>query len=121
VMIIGLLAGAAIHLMYGNVEVARIERARGDIQSLKTQLFLYESANGSFPSTEQGLQALVQMPNSPPAPRRWIRLLPALPADPWGMPYHYRYPTTKNSAEGYDLFTAAKDKQPNTADDIGNW
>jgi general secretion pathway protein G len=121
VMIIALLAGAAIFLMRRNVDIARIERARNDIETIKTQLQYYEVSNGTLPSTEQGLQALVQKPNGDPQPRRWMSLLPSIPLDPWGSPYQYRFPSAKNSLDGYDLFTAAKDKQAATDDDFGNW
>jgi general secretion pathway protein G len=121
VMIIALLAGAAVYKMYQNVEIARVERARSDIQNIKTQLLYYEVSNGTLPTTEQGLQALVQRPPGDPAPKRWMQLLPSIPEDPWGMPYHYRSPSVLNSPDGFDLFAAAKDKKPNTSDDVGNW
>jgi general secretion pathway protein G len=121
VMIIALLAGSAIYLMRGNVDQARMTRCDSDIETIKTQLQFYEVRNGNFPSTEQGLRALVEKPSGEPQPRRWSQLIPSIPDDPWGTPYQYRYPTTKNSKDGYDLFSAGKDKQPNTSDDIGNW
>jgi general secretion pathway protein G len=121
VMIIALLAGAAVYKMYQNVEIARIERARSDIQNIKTQLLYYEVSNGTLPTTEQGLQALVQRPAGDPAPKRWMQLLPSIPEDPWGVPYQYRSPSILNSPDGFDLFAVAKDKKPNTADDVGNW
>jgi general secretion pathway protein G len=121
VMIIALLAGSAIYLMRGNVDQTRMTRADADIETIKTQLQFYDVRNGGFPSTEQGLRALVERPSGDPQPRKWSQLMPDIPLDPWGTPYHYRYPSTKNSKDGYDLFSPGKDKQPNTADDIGNW
>lgn len=121
VMIIAILGGAAVYRMYQNVEIARIERARADIQNIKTQLLYYEVSNGHLPSTEQGLRALVQRPSGDPEPRKWMPLLPAVPEDPWGVPYQYRSPSILNSPDGFDLFAVARDKKPNTADDVGNW
>jgi general secretion pathway protein G len=121
VMIIALLAGSAIYLMRNNVEVARIVRARQDIENLKTQVQLYEVANGTYPSTEQGLRALVQMPEGEPQPRRWTQLATDIPIDPWGTAYALRTPAVHSSTESYDLFSYAKDKLPDTRDDIGNW
>jgi general secretion pathway protein G len=121
VMIIALLAGSAIYLMRKNVFIAQEEgRVRPDIQTIMTQLQMYESFNGVLPSTEQGLQALVTAPSGDPQPRHWRNLMPSVPTDPWGSPYQYRCPATKSS-EGYDLFSLGKDRTANTADDIGNW
>jgi general secretion pathway protein G len=120
VMIIALLAGSAIYLMRGNVDQAKFTRADADIQNLLTQLQMYEVQNGTYPSSQQGIQALVERPTGEPQPRRWRRLLDNVPLDPWGTPYLIRNPATKSKA-GIDLFSAGPDHQPNTADDIGNW
>jgi general secretion pathway protein G len=121
VMIIALLAGSAIYLMRNNVDQARYARCDQDIENIKTQLQMYEVTNGTFPSTEQGLRALVEMPGGDPQPRRWRQLMQDVPLDPWGTPYILRYPASKSAKDPYDLFSAGKDKTPNTADDIGNW
>lgn len=120
VTIIVVLMGAAIALLTGNVEVAQEQRVIGDIQSISTQLKLYETMNYFLPSTEQGIEALVKRPSSEPQPRRWKQLLKEMPLDPWGMEYQYRYPGTKNSGS-FDLFSMGPDRKPNTEDDIGNW
>lgn len=121
VMIIALLAGSAIYLMRGNVDQARYARVDQDIENIKTQLQLYEVTNGSIPTTEQGLRALVERPSGDPQPRKWRQLMPEVPLDPWGVPYQLRSPATKSTKDSYDIFSVGKDKQPNTADDIGNW
>lgn len=121
VMIIALLAGSAIYLMRNNVDQARYARCDQDIENIKTQLQMYEVTNGTFPSTEQGLRALVEMPSGDPAPRRWRQLMQDVPLDPWGTPYVLRNPASKSQKDPYDLFSCGKDKTPNTADDIGNW
>ena len=120
VMIIALLAGSAIYLMRGNVDQAKYVRVESDVQAVQTQLQFYETQNGSMPSTEQGLRALVEKPGGDPQPRKWRQLMPEIPLDPWGTEYQLRNPGTK-SKSGYDVFSCGKDKKPNTEDDIGNW
>src|SRR4029077_14814485 len=121
VMIIALLAGSAIYLMRGNVDQAKYVRSETDIQNIMTQLQLYEVQNGTMPSTEQGLMALVVRPSGEPQPRKWRQLLPEVPLDPWGTPYQLRNPGTMSRKDGYDVFSAGKDKKIGTEDDIGNW
>jgi general secretion pathway protein G len=116
VTIIALLLGTAIYKLGGNVEYARHTRIQADIQGINTQLRLYESMNGFYPTTEQGLQALVSQPSSQPLPSRWYQLYKEMPKDPWQNPYIYRCPGIKHP-ESYDLFSAGPDRQPDTADD----
>jgi general secretion pathway protein G len=116
VTIISLLMGLAIYKTVGSIEYARRTRVASDIQAINTQLRLYESMNGFYPTTEQGLQALVSQPESDPKPARWYQLYSSLPKDPWQSDYIYRNPGTKNP-NGYDLFSAGPDRKPDTADD----
>ncbi len=120
VMIIGLLAGVAAYTLGDNLGVAKDTKIKSDLQTISTQLMVYESMNGFPPSSEQGLKALVQQPSSAPAPRNWRQLLKEVPLDPWGMEYQYTAPGKRNS-DGYDLFSAGKDRIPGTEDDMGNW
>ena len=117
VMIIGLLLGTAIYKLRGNVETARIVAVESYLQSIKTQLKLYESMNGFPPTSEQGLKALVTQPEGEPRPTRWTQLLDSVPKDPWGKDYVYVCPGRKNP-NGYDLFSSGLDRTPDTADDI---
>ena len=89
---------------------------RSDIQSIATQLKLYESMNGFLPTTEQGLQALVTQPTTDPQTQRWYQLFKELPKDPLGNKYIYLSPGRKNPS-GYDLYSAGQDRKPDTADD----
>ena len=120
VLIIVLLLGFAINKMGGSLDFARETRIKGDVQSLGTQLMVYQGTNGFFPSTEQGLKALVSKPESDPRPRSWRKLMAEVPQDPFGNEYQYQSPGSHNS-DGYDLFSAGADRKPGTADDIGNW
>ena len=116
VTIIALLMGAAIYKMTGSVEYSKHVLIAADIQGLSTQLKLYESMNGFYPTTEQGLQALVTPPGSDPKPTRWYQLYKDMPKDPWMSDYIYRNPGTKNST-GFDLYSAGPDRKADTADD----
>lgn len=122
--IIGLLAGLAISnsdKIFGQSQeaVARIFVR----DSLKTALTRYRIDVGDFPSTAEGLNVLLTSPAS--KSDRWrgpYAESPGgkLPLDPWGEPYRYRYPGTKNKG-GYDLYSVGPDKADGTEDDIGNW
>jgi general secretion pathway protein G len=120
VMIIALLAGSAIYFMGGNIEDAQRVRATSDIRSISTQLMVYQASNGFLPSTEQGVKALVSKPETEPRPRSWRQYMSEVPRDPWDQEYFYEQPGKRNP-NGYDLYSAGKDRKPGTADDIGNW
>jgi general secretion pathway protein G len=117
--IIAVLVGSAIYLLVGNIDVARESRVEADIQSISTQLRVYEMQNLRPPTTQQGLQALVTRPGGDPPPRRWRQLLEKVPLDPWGEEYVYYWPGKKN-ADGFDLFSKGPDRQEGGGDDIGN-
>jgi general secretion pathway protein G len=89
--------------------------------SIKVPLQQYNMHLGDYPNTAEGLQVLL----TPPANRaeRWrgpYLQENKLPLDPWGEPYQYRYPGTKNKS-GYDVWSKGPDRQDGTDDDIGNW
>jgi len=120
VVIISLLLGAAIYNMGGNVETARKVRVQADVSSIKTQLKLYNGLNGFYPTTQQGLKALVEQPTSEPHPRHWTQSFEQVPRDPWGNEYNYVFPG-KHNPNSFDLFSSGPDMQAGTVDDIGNW
>lgn len=112
--IIVILLGLAISKMGNPTGFAKATAVRADVQAIGTQLRLYESMNGFFPTTEQGLKALVQQATSEPRPTRWYQLFREVPKDPWGKEYIYRSPGIKHP-ESYDLYSAG----PNRIDDNG--
>jgi general secretion pathway protein G len=116
VSIIVIILGVAISKLGNTTGIAKTMRVQADVQAIKTQLQLYESMNGFFPSTEQGLGALVAQPQSDPRPTRWYQLFKEMPKDPWGSDYIYRSPGQKNPG-GYDLYSAGPDRQADTSDD----
>jgi general secretion pathway protein G len=120
--ILGLLVGVLVVNVGGNLDRGQQDAARIFVQqTMRTPLVTYRIDMGGYPTTAEGLQALV----TPPANRadRWRGPYTAdgkLPLDPWGEPYQYRYPGVKNKGE-YDLFSKGIDRLPDTEDDIGNW
>ena len=120
VLIIALLMGAAIYVMGDNLIDAQKARAQADIRAIGTQLTVYQAQNGFLPTTEQGLQALVSKPETEPKPRSWRQYMKEIPEDSWKNPYFYVQPGRHNP-DSYDLFSAGKDRKPDTEDDIGNW
>jgi general secretion pathway protein G len=115
--IIAVLVGSAIYLLVGNVDVARIQRVDTDKQAITTQLKTYEMMNYTFPTTEQGIDALVTRPSIEPVPKRWTQLLQSVPVDPWGTPYVYVYPGKLNPT-GFDLYSLGPDRRESD-DDVG--
>jgi len=92
-------------------------------ESLKTSLVRYRIDLGDYPSTDEGIKALITAPDG--KSDRWrgpyIEAKSGkVPVDPWGQDYQYRYPGTHNT-ESFDLFSMGRDKAADTPDDIGNW
>lgn len=114
--IIVILLGLAISKIGNPTGFAKTTAVRADVQAIGTQLKLYESMNGFYPTTEQGLQALVTRPDTDPQPARWYQLFKEVPKDPWQNIYIYRCPGIKHP-DSYDLFSAGPDRKPDTADD----
>lgn len=123
VVIIGLLAAVIVPQVVGRVDDARISKAKQDIQAFETALTMFRLDNFKYPTTEQGLRALVQQPADPTI-RNWRPggYLQRLNKDPWGNDYQYVYPGTRGRE--YDLFSFGADGQPGGEGvdaDIGNW
>ena len=116
VVILAVLGALVVPKILENVDKARVTRAQSDIRAIQTALDLYRLDNFKYPTTEQGLQALVAQPDTEPRPVRWYQLYKELPKDPWQNPYIYRNPGVKNP-NSYDLFSAGPDRIPDTADD----
>lgn len=121
VVIIGLLAAAVAPSFMGQIDTAAINRAKTDLRQIETALNLYRLDNFRYPSTSEGLQALVTNPGEQAAPN-WKRpYLPRLPLDPWEQPYQYTSPGQHGE---FDVFTFGADRQEGGEEinaDIGNW
>ena len=94
VVILAILAAIVVPRILQRPEQARIVAAKQDIESIENALSLYKLDNGFYPTTSQGIQALVTKPDSPPVPENWAPggYLKKLPVDPWNNPYHYMHP-----------------------------
>jgi general secretion pathway protein G len=114
--IIVILLGLAISKIGNPTGFAKQTAVRADVQAIGTQLQLYDSMNGFYPTTEQGLQALVTQPSTDPKPARWYQLFKQAPKDPWGSEYVYRCPGQRNPSS-YDLYSAGPDRRADTDDD----
>jgi len=122
VIIIAAMAAMVVPRLAGRSEQARIAIAQADVNSnIGMALKLYELDNRNFPTTEQGLKALIAKPSTNPVPINWNGpYLEKDPIDPWGSPYQYKCPGIHNPA-GYDLYSLGKDGAEGTDDDVGNW
>ncbi|RUO59651.1 type II secretion system major pseudopilin GspG [Pseudidiomarina marina] len=120
IAILGLLASLILPNVLGSADQANRQKARTDIIALENALAQYRLDNGSFPTTEQGLEALTEEPNVDPRPRNYRRggYIQRLPADPWGNEYLLLSP---GEFGDIDIFSAGPDGQTGTDDDIGNW
>lgn len=119
VVILGILAAVLVPKIMDRPEQARIAKARQDIRALEASLNLYKLDNFVYPSTDQGLEALVQKPDTPPEPAHWKQggYVDRVPVDPWQNPYQYLNPGVHGSI---DIYSLGPDRQPSD-DDIGNW
>jgi general secretion pathway protein G len=118
VTIIALLAGLAIFKMGGVVGVGETAAARADLQSFRTALIAYRATAGTFPSTAQGLQALVRRPEGDPKPLMWRPVFEGdIKQDPWRHDFVYKRPGDKNPTS-YDLYSVGEDGKAGTEDDI---
>jgi general secretion pathway protein G len=120
VIIISALAAMVIPRFSGRTEEARVSIAKADVNSnINTALKMYELDNGDYPTTEQGLAALLVKPTSNPVPPNWNGpYIERKPVDPWKNEYHYKYP---GSHSKFDIYSVGRDGVEGTADDIGNW
>jgi len=124
VVIIGLLAAVIIPNVFSRVEDARVAKARTDIQALTTALTMYRLDNYKYPTTDQGLSALVERP-ADPSLKNWRPggyVQQGSIKDPWGNDYQYVYPGTHGRE--FDLFSLGPNGQEGGGDSssvIGNW
>lgn len=123
VVILGILAAVVVPRIMDNPDKARITKAKQDIRVLESQLNMYKLDNYVYPTTQQGLEALVTKPAGEPEPRNYPNggYIKSLPKDPWGNPYQYLQPGVRGEL---DIFSLGADNRPGgegTAADIGNW
>ena len=123
VIIIGLLAAFIVPKLVGQVDQAKVTKAKADLRGIETALKMYRIDNSKYPTTEQGLQALVTQPTDPTL-KNWRPggYLEHVGKDPWGSDYQYVNPGTHGRE--YDLYSFGADGAPGGEGinaDIGNW
>jgi len=123
IVILGVLAALVVPSVLSRTDDARIVAAKSDLGAIRQALKLYRLDNQRYPTTEQGLAALVVKPDAPPVPANWKPggYLEKLPRDPWGRAYQYLNPGLKSDV---DVFTYGADGQPGGTGpdaDIGSW
>jgi general secretion pathway protein G len=118
--IIGMMAAFVAPQIFENQGTAQIKKAAVDIQTLEGQLEMYKLRTNRFPTTEQGLEALVTMPTIEPIPRNYPNegFIKRLPLDPWGNPYQLLSP---GEIDTIDIYSFGPDMEEGTDDDIGTW
>jgi general secretion pathway protein G len=123
VVILGILAAIIVPKVMDRPDTARIVKAQQDIRAMESALNLYKLDNFHYPSTDQGLEALVQQPAGSPEARNWKAggYLDRLPKDPWGVDYQYLNPGVHGDI---DIYSHGADGRPGGEGvdaDIGNW
>ncbi len=121
VVILAVLAVAVVPNLMERPDEARMVKAKQEINAISSALQLYKLDNYNYPTTDQGIEALVTKPTDGPEAKKWKKLLDNVPKDPWGNPYLYLMPGTHGA---FDLFTYGGDgveggEGVNAT--IGNW
>lgn len=120
IVILGILASMVLPSLFGNKEKAERQKVVSDITTLSSAMDMYRLDNSRYPTTDQGLEALVSKPDADPVPRDYREegYINRVPTDPWGNEYLLLSPGENGK---YDLFSPGLDGEEGTEDDIGNW
>ncbi|KJG13292.1 MULTISPECIES: type II secretion system major pseudopilin GspG [Photobacterium] len=123
IVILGVLASLVVPNLLGNKEKADQQKAVTDISSLEQSLEMYKLDNSVFPTTDQGLEALVTKPSSSPEPRNYRDdgYIKRLPKDPWGYEYQYVMPGEHGAVDIFSLGADGQEGGDGINTDIGNW
>jgi len=121
VIILGVLAAIVVPRVMERPDEARITKAKQDIRAMEAALNLYKLDNFTYPTTDQGLEALVAKPGGTPEPKNWKKYMDRLPKDPWGQPYQYLSPGTQGDIDIFSLGADASQGGEGVNADIGNW
>lgn len=117
--IIAMILGGAIFAMKGITGQAKISQTNADFKSIQNALDMYKLIGGTYPSTSQGLKALVDKPTSAPKPSRWSQSMKSEPLDPWKRPYGYKFPGKKKSDEP-EIISMGPDGIEGNEDDLSS-
>jgi general secretion pathway protein G len=117
IVILGILAAIVVPRITGRVDQAKVEATKVQMKAIKDALEQYKLDNGFYPTTEQGLKALVEKPNTPPVPTRW-RHLDKVPKDAWDQDFIYVSPGINRP---FELRSMGPDRKEGTEDDLDVW
>ena len=120
-VIIGVLAALIVPNVLNRADDARVTAARTDVNNLMQALKLYRLDNQRYPSTEQGLAALVKKPTTGPEPMNWKPYLDKLPNDPWGRPYQYMNPGLQGEVDVLSFGADGQAGGEGKNADLGSW
>ncbi len=120
-LIIGVLAALIVPNVLDRADDARVTAAKTDVSNLMQALKLYRLDNQRYPTSEQGLQALLTKPTTAPVPPNWKSYLDLLPNDPWGKPYVYLNPGVKGEVDVMSLGADGQAGGEGKNADIGSW
>jgi len=120
-VIIGVLAALIVPNVLDRLGQSRVTAAKHDVSQLMSQLKLYKIDNQRYPTSEQGLQALVSRPTASPVPPNWKPYLDKLPMDPWGHPYQYANPGLKGEIDVYSFGADGVVGGEGENAEIGSW
>jgi general secretion pathway protein G len=121
IVILSVLAALIVPRIMSRPDEARAVAAKQDVAQVLQALKLYRLDNFRYPSTQQGLQALVVKPTQEPVPQRWQSYLDKLPKDPWGNPYQYLSPGIKGEVDVFSLGADGKPGGNGVDSDVGSW
>jgi len=123
VVILGILASVVVPRIMDNPDKARVAKARHDIQALESALDVYRLDNYVYPTTDQGLEALVSQPTSAPEPPNWKQggYIKKLRKDPWGNDYLFLSPGEHGDVDIYSLGADGAPGGEGVNSDIGSW
>lgn len=120
-LIIGVLAALIVPNVLDRADDAKVTAAKTDVSNLMQALKLYRLDNSRYPSSEQGLPALVTKPTTEPVPPNWKKNLDQLPNDPWGKPYVYLNPGVKGEIDVMSFGADGQSGGEGKNADIGSW
>lgn len=123
VVILGILAAIVVPKILSRPQQARLVKAKQDILAIQDALALYKLDNGFYPTTDQGLAALVHKPTADPIPTNWKQggYLANVPIDPWGHKYQYLNPGIHGNIDIFSYGPHGSNQNSNSKDEIGNW
>ncbi|MDE2273801.1 MAG: type II secretion system major pseudopilin GspG [Gammaproteobacteria bacterium] len=121
VVILGILASIIVPKIMNKPEEARVVKAKQDIRAIQSALEMYKLDNFVYPTTDQGLQALVTKPTTDPVPPHWKQYLDRLPIDPWDHPYQYLNPGVHGPIDIWSYGPKGPSGGSSDAGAIGNW